>query len=126
MREHSFDQGLSKFAHIRFGGTHRPKIVDSLGSFVKIAPKMILNGRLPRFASFSHDRNYERRNSEIVSVIATAARAASVPRLILSPKQRSRACASLFRLRTALMIGTPVSIAMRCNASVTERARLAA
>ena len=40
--------------------------------------------------------------------ISTAARAASVPRLIFDPRQRSRACSSVSKLRTALITGNAV------------------
>src|SRR4029077_16317693 len=66
------------------------------------------------------------RTSDKTFAISTAARAASVPRLILFSRQRARAWLSLSKLSTALITGIPCSMAMRCRASVTERLRFCA
>src|SRR6266480_2746821 len=92
VRNHSFDQRLGKFAHVRFHRTKIPKIVDPFGSFavLEIAPEVILDGRFARASPFAHI-NYLLRNFAITFEISTAARAASVPRLISLSRQRSRA-----------------------------------
>ena len=48
---------------------------------LKIAPEVILDGRFARASPFTHI-TYLLRNFEITFAISTAARAASVPRLI--------------------------------------------
>src|SRR4030095_255970 len=79
----------------------------SLGGFVTTAPCLL-------------------RTSDKTFAISTAARAASVPRLILFSRQRARAWFSLSKLSTALITGTPCSMAQLCIASVTERLRFCA
>src|SRR5207249_7480470 len=66
------------------------------------------------------------RNFEITFAISTAARGASVPRLISSSRQRARAWFSSSKLRTALITGTPWLMAIRWSASVTDRLILSA
>ena len=92
MRGHSFDQRLGEFAHPRRARAKFPKVGNILRSFamLKIAPKMILNGGFARPAAFSH-KTYFARSFDMTPAIFTAARAASVPRLILFLRQRSRA-----------------------------------
>src|SRR5450755_2759524 len=126
MRDHSFDDRLRELAHVRFHRTKIPEIIDVFRrlTVLEIAPEMILHCGLACFAPFAHD--YLARKSAITFVISRAARAASVPRLILSSRQRSRASPSLLRLSTTLITGTAQSTAMRCNASVTERLRFSA
>ena len=106
--DHSFDKGLSEFADAGRSRTKLPEIIDSLGRLaaLKIAPEMILNGRFTRSTPFPH-KLYLSRNFDKTLAISTAARAASVPRLILFSRHRSWACDSLSRLRTALTTGTP-------------------
>src|SRR5438270_7564478 len=108
MCHHAFDERLSKFADARSGRTKFPEIFDLLRRFavLKIAPKMILNGCFARAPSLPH-KIYLLRNFDMTLLISTAARAASVPRLISFSRQRSRACDSLSKLRTTLMTGTP-------------------
>src|ERR1700692_2193857 len=108
MRDHSFDQRLGEFAHARLGRAKFPEILHSLGclAVLEVAPEMILDARLPRDSTFPH-KIYFPRSSDMTPAISTAARAASVPRLILSSRQRSRACSSLSRQSTVLMTGTP-------------------
>src|SRR6266550_813218 len=56
VRNHSFDQRLGKFPHVRFHRTKFPKVVHSFGSLavLKIAPEVILDGRFPRASPFAH------------------------------------------------------------------------
>src|SRR5713101_2274443 len=92
VRDHSFDQRLGKFAHTRRARAKFPKVGDVLRSFamLQIAPKMILNGGFTRPTTFTH-KTYFARSFDMTPAIFTAARAASVPRLILFLRQRSRA-----------------------------------
>src|SRR5581483_2965660 len=126
MRAHSLDERLGKIAHALFRRQKFPELIDLLRrvAALQVAPERILQGRFARFATFTH--HLLSRSSAMTLEISTAARAASVPRLILSSRQRSRASFTWFPLKTAWMIGTPCSSAMRCNASVTERARCSA
>src|SRR2546421_4551160 len=127
MRHHAVDEWLGELAHSRFGRTKIPEVFHAFRRAItmEITPEMKLNCRLPGGAPLSHN-NYLRRKPRMTSAIWTAARAASAPRLIFDPRQRSRACASVSMLRTALMTGTPCSSAICCSASVTERARFCA
>src|SRR5437868_15023954 len=106
MRDHPLNQRLGEFAHVRFHGTKLPEIVHLLWSLavLKVAPKIVLNCRLAGASPFSHT-SYLFRNFDITLVISIAARAASVPRLISSSRQRARAWLSLSKLRTTLMTG---------------------
>src|SRR5436309_14695182 len=108
MGDHSLDQRLGEFTHVLFYRTELPKIVDSFWSFamLKVAPEIILNGRLAGASPFSN-RTYLFRSFDITLAMSTAARAASVPRLISSSRQRARAWDSLSKLRTTLMTGMP-------------------
>src|SRR6266487_3193432 len=108
MRDHSFDERLRKVAHARGGRAEFPEIPDFLRPFavLKITPEMILDGRFSRFSPLSH-KTYSSRSFDMTRAIPTAARAASVPRLILFSRQRSRACVSFSKLSTTLMTGTP-------------------
>ena len=108
MRDHSFDERLGKFAHARLGRAKFPEILHSFRclAVLEVAPEMILDGCLPRDPTFPHTI-YFPRSSDMTLAISTAARAASVPRLILSCRQRSRAWSSLSRQSTVLMTGTP-------------------
>src|SRR5262249_36951926 len=58
--DHSFDQWLGEFAHARLDRTEFPKVVDAFGSFpaLKVAPEMVLNGRLPSAMPFPHTVTY--------------------------------------------------------------------
>src|SRR5215831_592120 len=127
MLDHSFDQRLGEFAHIRFDRTKFPEVVDALGRFamLKVAPKMILNGRFAGASPFSHTF-YLLRNFDMTLQMSMAARAASVPRLIWFSKHRARACSSASKLRTTLITGIPCVTAIRWRASVTERLRFSA
>jgi hypothetical protein len=91
MLDHSVDKRLRKLANPWCCRTKFPKITNLFRSFtaLKIAPEMILNRRFACSPSFTH--NYSLRRSDITLAISTAARAASVPRLILFSRQRSRA-----------------------------------
>ena len=53
---HSFDERLGEFAHVRFNRTKFPKIVYVFRSFavLEIAPEVILNGRFARASPFAH------------------------------------------------------------------------
>ena len=86
---------------------------------------MKLNGSLPRDSSFAHRSLSPPQLGHDVA-IATAARAASIPRLIRFSRQRSRACSSFSTLSTALITGTPYSIAICWSAFVTEWLRCSA
>src|SRR6266567_1124267 len=101
MRDRSFNEWLRKLAHTWRGRAKLPEILDPLGPFamLKIAPEMILDRRFACSSSFAHRNQFPRR-SDMTLAICTAARAASVPRLILFSKQRSRAGSSLSKLRT--------------------------
>ena len=72
-----------------------------LGSFVgavlHVAPEMILQRCLARLSPPAHCYGRVRR-SDITLAISIAARAASVPRLIFSSRQRSRASSSLAKV----------------------------
>src|SRR5207247_10556684 len=107
VRNHPFDDRLGKFTHVRFNRTKFPKVVHVLGSFavLEIAPEVILDGRFARSSPCAHIA-YLLRNFAITFEISTAARAASVPRLISFSRHRSRAWVSSSTLRTTLMIGT--------------------
>src|SRR6266404_4864601 len=85
---HSFDEGLREFTNARRGRAKFPKVIEPLRrlAVLKIAPKMILNRGLPRLAPLSH--GYLVRKSAMTLVIPIAVRAASVPRLSVSPRQR--------------------------------------
>jgi hypothetical protein len=113
VRDHPVDERLGKFAHARSGGTKLPEFVHPLRRAIamQIPPEMELHCRLPRCSPLSHN-NYLPRRFPITSQTETAARAASVPRLISEPRQRSCACASVSKLKTALITGTPCSTAM--------------
>ena len=56
VRNHSFDERLGEFAHVRFNRTKFPKIVYVFRSFavLEIAPEVILNGRFARASPFAH------------------------------------------------------------------------
>ena len=92
MLHHSLDQRLRKFANAGLDRTKFPKVIDPFRGLavLEIAPEMILDGRFARASPFAHNR-YLLRNFEITFEISTAARAASVPRLILFSRQRLRA-----------------------------------
>src|SRR5439155_19351576 len=108
MRDHSLDQGLRKIADARRRRAKFPEIVDAFRplAVLQITPEMILDRGFARLSPFAH-KTYFPRSFDITSAIFTAARAASVPRLILCSRQRSRASVSLSKLRTALITGTP-------------------
>src|SRR5690242_3398916 len=127
MRDHSFDQRFGEFAHVRFDRAKFPEFIDPFRSFamLKVAPEIILNRGLAGPSPFSHT-TYLLRSFDMTLVISTAARAASVPRLISSSRQRARAWLSLSKLRTTLMTGTVWVTAMRCSASVTDWLRFLA
>ena len=92
MRDHSLDQGLRKIADARRRRAKFPEIVDAFRplAVLQIAPEMILDRGFARPSPFAH-KNYFQRSLDITSAIFTAARAASVPRLISFSRQRSRA-----------------------------------
>src|SRR6516162_2573789 len=99
MRHHSLDQRLREFAYPRRCRAKLPKIIDLVWPFaaLQIAPEMILNRSFPGAPSFTHYPlgGLETaapclvRTSDNTLAISTAARAASVPRLILFPRQRA-------------------------------------
>src|SRR6476660_3135117 len=136
MRHHPLDQRLCEFAHPRLCGAKFPELIDLVRPFaaLEITPEMILNRSFSSAPSFTHyplggletAAPCWLRTSDKTFAISTAARAASVPRLIVFSRQRARAWFSLSKLSTALITGTPCSIAMRCRASVTERLRFCA
>jgi hypothetical protein len=92
MRDHPLDQRLRKFAHALRSRAKFPKVLDVLGPFamLEVAPEMILDRRFARSSPFPHNI-YFLRSSDMTLAISTTARAASVPRLILFSRQRSRA-----------------------------------
>src|SRR5215475_1708967 len=101
MGNHSIDQGLCEFAHPRCCRTKLPKLIDLVRTFatLKIAPEMILDRSFSGSATFTHYPSAVwkppllvlLRTSDKTFAISTAARAASVPRLILFSRQRARA-----------------------------------
>src|SRR5438128_10422784 len=106
MPHHSFDERLRKFAHPWRGWAKFPEIIDLLRRFatLEVAPEMILNCRFAPTSSFAHNDQLRRRSARTFA-ISTAARAAPVPRSIWFSRQRARACPSLPKLSTTLMIG---------------------
>src|SRR5207247_9818619 len=121
MRVHSINQRLGKFADTRFSREKFPEIFHFFRAIavLHVAPEMILQRGLARLPPPAHRYGRVRR-SEITLAISIAARAASVPRLILSSRQRSRASSSLVKVWTQLITGMPYSSAIRWSASVTE------
>src|SRR5207244_13503569 len=106
MCDHSFDEWLGKLANAWCCRTKFPEILDPLGPFamLKIAPEMVLDRRFARSSSLAH-RNQLLRSSDMTLVTCTAARAASVPRLIPLSMQRSRDWLSLSNLSTPFITG---------------------
>src|SRR5205814_2264070 len=87
VREHSFDEWLREELDVVLRRAERPEFLDRFRSVatVKIAPEMVLERGSPRGMTFAHC--YLRRSAMRLA-ISKAARAASVPRLCSSSRQR--------------------------------------
>src|SRR4029453_961952 len=123
MRNHSFNQRLCEFAHPRLRRAKFPKLIDFVRAFaaLKITPEMILNRSFSRSATFTHHpfggpetaAPCLLRISDKTLAISTAARPASVPRLILFSRQRACAWFSFSKLSTALITAPPCHLEVR-------------
>src|SRR5207253_10239677 len=99
---------VGEFADARCGWRKFPEIFYFFRAIavLHVAAEMILPRCLARHSPPAHCYGRVRR-SDITLAISIAARAASVPRLIFSSRQRSRASSSLAKVCTQLITGTP-------------------